>query len=335
MARSKVVLLAKRTIQEFLDDKCMTLAASVAYYGLFSLFPLLLLLIAIFSYVLQSPRVQEGVLGVVGSYLPGSQDFVAGTIQGVLRVRGSIGVVAAVTLLWSATAIFSAAATAVNLAWDIERHRPFLKQKALDILLLLGVGFFLILSLSSTAFFRFLSSVSLPVMGFRPFGDNLGWRLLSGLFPFVSTVGIFVLIYKFLPYTKVRWRDAWVGAIAAGLLFELVKNLFAWYTQNIARYNLIYGSVGTVVVLMMWIYVSAVILLLGAELSSEYSRIWRTAEDAEEKEKPAQAAVAAKPLSPTSLALYALTIAFTGLRAYLSIRAGSRRKKGRFPWSSR
>ncbi len=86
---------------------------------------------------------------------------------------------------------------------------------------------------------------------------------------------IFLTIYKYLPNTKTYWRDVWLGAIVAAALFETGKNLFLWYLESFAQYSQVYGAVASVIVLMVWTYITALILILGAELASEYARMKR------------------------------------------------------------
>lgn len=267
--RSKTILLVRRALHEFLDDKCWSLAASVAYYGFLSLFPLILLLVAVFSPILQSPELQDQLLAQVGSYLPGARNMVLDVIQGVVLARGPIGVISGLTLLWSASGIFGATSDAVNAAWGVKKARPFVKQSALNLAMVAAAGIFFFLSMSLTGAFHLLSSAASALIGAFPL--NAVWGLVGILLPFLFSLAIFLLVYKVLPNTWVSWREALVGAVVAAMLFELVKNIFAWYAQNLANYNLVYGSVGTVVVLLTWIYFSAAIMLLGAELSAQYA----------------------------------------------------------------
>ena len=89
----------------------------------------------------------------------------------------------------------------------------------------------------------------------------------------IISFSIFMAIYKFLPNTKTYWRFIWVGALLAAILFEVSKGLFLWYLENFAQFDQLYGNLASVVILMIWTYISAMILIAGAELSSEYGRI--------------------------------------------------------------
>lgn len=269
IARSKAVVLAKRTIQEFMDDNCMNLAASVAYYGFLSLFPLILFLIAVFGQMLQDPAFQERILSQAGTFLPGADEFVRETIEGVVEARGAIGALSVLTLLWSASGVFGATSQAINDAWQIKQGRPFIVQSLMNIGLAIGAGIFLLISLVMTGSFQFFAVIAAPLIRMFPF--NAFWVFVGIVVPFLSSLMIFLIIYKIFPNTKVTWKEALMGAGVAAVLFEILKSLFGWYAANLANYNAVYGSVGTVVVLLTWTYFSAAILLLGAELSSVYA----------------------------------------------------------------
>lgn len=262
--------LAKRTVRKFLDDDCMDMAASIAYYALFSIFPLLLGFIAILGLFLEPAEVQGQLLGTMAQVLPGSAEFVAENIEGVVSSRGALGVLSVVGLLWSATAIFSAVQWSLDRAWDTERERPFLKQKLLELGLMAGVGLLFLFSVAATALFRLVWQ-SLPAQVQHLEGGVL-WGVATSLLPLTFSFGIFASLYRFVPYVKVAWRDIWLGASLAAVLFETAKNVFAWYLINFANYSMIYGSLGAVIGFLFWAYISALTLLLGAELAAEYSR---------------------------------------------------------------
>ncbi|MDP2661842.1 MAG: YihY/virulence factor BrkB family protein, partial [Dehalococcoidia bacterium] len=264
-ARSKAAMLARTTILEFMDDACPNLAASVAYFGFLSLFPLVILLTAVFGQILESPSIQQQLLAQVGNYLPGSQDFMLVTIQGAVKARGPIGVLSGLTLLWSATGIFGSLSAAFKSVWDVKASRPFIQDNALNLGLAIASAVFLLVSVALTGAFHFLAAVDTPVARFFAAGVFRG--VAGFVLPFSLTVAMFLFIYKFLPNTRVTWRVAAIGATLAAILFEAAKNIFAWFLQSIGNFNAVYGSVGTVAVLLTWIYVSAMIALLGAEFS--------------------------------------------------------------------
>lgn len=132
--------LAKRAVQEFIDDDCMHMVAGIAYYAFFSLFPLLLGLIAVLGLILEPSEVQQRVVGMASQAFPSSAEVVAHSIEAAVASRSTLGVLSAVGLFWSASAIFAAARRSLNRAWDVERERPLLAQKMIELGMLGGVG---------------------------------------------------------------------------------------------------------------------------------------------------------------------------------------------------
>lgn len=273
MLNWKAVVLIRRTIEKFLEDNCTHIAAGVAYYTLFSMFPLLLAAVSILGFVLGSRELENEIIERVGSFVPTSERLVADTIRGVIRARGATGLVATLGLLWSGTAIFAAIRRSLNIAWGIKKPRPFLQQKAIELAMLLSLGGLLVISISITTGISVVRKMSASVPWVSPIDGNLIWDTLMAAVPTVFTFTTFLLLYRFGPNAVIRWRDVWLGALVAALGFEVAKNVFVWYAQNVATYNLVYGSLGTVVAFLMWAYISVIILLFGAELSVAYSQV--------------------------------------------------------------
>jgi membrane protein len=244
------------------------MAAGVAYYAILSLFPLMLGLIAVLGLFLPSETIQEELFEFFERNLPGATDVLQQNIEDVIRLRGAIGAVSLVLLFWSASAMFGAISRAINRAWDIHRDRPFHIRKLRDITMAFGTGILFALSVGATSALSILPSTDLPVLGAAA---NVGTRLLA----FLPSLAIFLLLYKFIPNTKTYWRFVWPGALLAAILFEIAKSLFVLYLDRFANYEQVYGSVGSVIALLVWIYFSAFILILGAEFSAEYGRMRR------------------------------------------------------------
>jgi membrane protein len=267
-----VIRLMIRTVKETSDDDVSHMAAGVAYYALFSLFPLLLGLIAILSFFLESKEIQTQVIELTGGFLPGSDLFVQDNLDAALGLRGALGLFSVIGMLWSGSAIFGALNRSINRAWDIHTDRPIYKGKPRQLLMALGVGLLFALSFSSATVVRTAESLSqydVPILGFLV--QQIGQILLQG-FSFILVLAIFLLIYKFMPNTKTYWKYIWPGAVLGAVLFELAKNLFILYLER-STYQNIYGSITPVIVLLLWAYVSSLIVLAGAELSSEYGRM--------------------------------------------------------------
>ena len=271
--RSRPVQLTGRVFKEMKDDDATHLAAGVAYYAIFSLFPLLLGFLAISGIVLNSPELQQQFLSFVAANLPGSEKFIVGNVGEIVRFRGALGVAAILGLFWAASAVFGAISRAVNRAWDVQQDRPFYIAKPRQIGMAFGVGFLFLLSISASSAIQFLVNQDLDIAGQKLFLDIGYLHLALRAIPWAMTFSIFLLIYRFLPNCKTYWRYVWLGAAIAAGLFEIGKNIFVWYLGSFANYEQVYGPVASVMIFLLWAYLSSLVLILGAEISSEYERM--------------------------------------------------------------
>ena len=265
--------LARRTWRELGDDHSTDLAASIAYYSVLSFFPLAIGLVSLFSFVMEADVVEIEVHRFFQTYLPGSRGILNANVEAVNNIRGVLGILSLVGLLWSASLLFGAVTRAVNRAWDIEEDRPFYIDKPRQILMALSVGPFFLISLALSSGLQFIGNEDIPILGSLAFLEHNGINALFRPVPFVFTFVIFLLIYKFTPMTPTYWRYVWPGALLAALLFEAAKSIFIFYLDHYAVYERIYGTLASVIVLLAWAYVSGFIVVIGAEVSSEYYRI--------------------------------------------------------------
>ncbi len=268
-----------RAVLAFGRDDGPTMSASIAYYALFSWFPLLLLLISLGSLVLDLSQAQRLALDLVDRYVPAAAALAHSNLDQVLWARNALGVAAGVGLMWSASGVFGAVYRAVNRAWGQWSPGSFWRRRLYALAMTLSVGLlFLATTVYSTAV-SFVRGWRVPLLGWQPFADAgvgrlVGW--LSALVPALISVAILAVIYRTMPRVRVAWREVWPGALAAGVVWEGAKQLSTWYLGNFARYSLVYGSVGAVIAFVLWSYLSAMILLLGAEFTAQYAQ-WRRA----------------------------------------------------------
>lgn len=260
--------LAVRTIKALGPDDASPLAAGIAYYSLLSLFPLILGFIALLGMILPLGSIQDELFNFFESSFPGSAAFLERNITNIIHLRSTLGVLSLVLLFWSGSSMFGAVSRAINRAWGIrfQQEPPFYKRKPRDFAIMFGIGILLILSIVTTTVFTILSGKNLPGMG-------IALSIGAGLLAFLLNLIIFLFLYRYIPYTKTSWGNIWPGALLAAMLFEIAKSLFTLYLGHFANYDVIYGPVGSVIVLLVWVYICAFILILGAELSFEYSRM--------------------------------------------------------------
>ncbi len=260
-------------IQRFGRARAAEAAASIAYYTFFSLFPLLLALIVAGSFVMESQQVQRQVLDFVAEVFPVAQQLIERNIQRVLQLRGTVGIVALVGLLWSATGALTVLIRNINLAWPEAEPRNFLEDRLMALGMVSGLAVLLVISSVSNTVLNILARFSVPIGGGLSVDETPLWTVLLGAVPRTFVFLALLGLYRWVPNTKVRWSEALWGALVAAPAGEIATNGFTWYlSSGIARYELVYGSLGTVVALMLWIYISALVTLFGAHLSAAVAR---------------------------------------------------------------
>jgi membrane protein len=263
------VLLIVRTVEGAGDHDATQRAAGVAYYAFLSVFPLLLGLIALFGFFLPSVDLQEKLLNFVGENIPGATSILEQNIAGIIESRGTMGVLSIVIFIWGASAMFGAMSLAINRAFDIHHYsRSFFIRKGSELGMVFGIGILFLLSLGASAIISIIRGVlNLPTADLLLV--NVGSRLVA----FLLILAVFLLLYKFIPNARTYWRNVWPGALLAAVLFEIARTLLVFYIENFANYQLIYGTIASIIVLLIWIYYSAFIMVLGAEFTFQYGRM--------------------------------------------------------------
>jgi membrane protein len=244
-------------------------AAATAFYALFSLFPLMLVLIAISSFFLESQQVQEQVLNLVRLTVPISPELIVTNLQEVLQQRSTVGFIGLIGLAWSATGLLTTITRNINRAWPTATARNFLQSRLIGIGMLVALIALLALSSVATTIVNVLAALEGPFSGkTSPF--NLAivpW--ITRILEFVFGLLIFMGLYRWVPNTKVLWRAAFWAGLIASISWQITTSAFALYVRSgLAQYKLIYGSLGTIVALMFWIYLNFLIIFFCAHLSA-------------------------------------------------------------------
>ena len=210
-------------------------------------------------------------------------------VRGVAGVgSGALGILGLLGMAWSGSNMFGVIRRSLNAAYDIQSSRPFVRQKLVDFGLMIALGPFFVCSVAATAGLRTARSYTQELVGASS-AVGLAWDAAVLLVPFLLSFAAFLVLYWLAPAARLGPRDVWPGALVAALLFESAKVLFSLYLENFANYDVVFGSLGAVVAFLFWVYVSANILLLGAEVASEYPRVRRGDYDLPEGPQPAKA----------------------------------------------
>lgn len=248
-------------------------AASIAYYGLFSLFPMLLFVVLIGSFFLQRSIVQQQIIEWASEAIPGSETLIAENIRQVLDWRTTFSLVALASLVWSASGVFTTLAANINRAWPEARTRNYVLNRAMGMSMAVALAAALLLSLIFTTMARLLPSLNLPLLGSTEPYETFLWKLSARTLPFLSSFLALWVMYHWVPNIKVSRLAAFIGALVTTTLGRLLTNMFTWYlSSGLNRYELVYGSLATIVALMFWAYLSSWIALFGAHLTAELTR---------------------------------------------------------------
>lgn len=258
-----VVNLLLDTYQAYNDDHCSMIAAALSYYALLSIFPLMLFLIAISSVFIPTERVTRFVVGFVSSDFPTGARLLETALQQAIQARGVITLVSVASFLWSALGVFDMLQRGINRAFRVQRPRPKWRQTIVSMAMVVSVGILFLLSFMLTTWLRL--AFHFRLMAHAPPAIDV----LTDVAGFGISVAVFALLYQYIPFGEnVKWRDILLGAVVASVLWHIAKVIFAWYITSYAALNLVYGPLGTVVAFMLWGYVTAAILLFGAELTA-------------------------------------------------------------------
>jgi membrane protein len=266
-----------QTIRSFEEERAVEAAASTAYYAIFSIFPLMIVAVTLGANILEAGEVQQQVLDAVTEAIPVSREFVARNIQRLLLLRGAVQIAALVGFLWSATGVFQTLARNINRAWPEAGRRNFLRRRLVALgIMMAGMGGLLSLSLVSTAVFNLLPQFNVHLWGDVAIYKTSLWKVLSYILPWLFSLVLFLFLYYWVPNTKVRWLESFWGALIAASAWRATTIGFAWYlSSGWANYDLVYGSLGAIVALMFWVYISSLIVLFGAHLSAAVARCKR------------------------------------------------------------
>lgn len=268
--------LLKATGREVLDDNCMSLSAAIAYSTLFSLPPLLVILVAVAGGAFGEEAVREQIAGQVGA-LVGAES--ARDIEAMIRTASEVGggsvagkVIGVLALIVGATGAFGQLQKALNRAWSVEPKAGGLKglilKRTLSFGLVLTIAFLLLVSLVLSALLAAFGDLVEAWLG-------SGMSGLMNVLDFALSFGLvtllFAAIFRWLPDVVIAWRDVWIGAAATALLFTIGKTAIGFYLGQ-SDIGSAFGAAGSVVVILVWIYYTALILLAGAEFTQVWAR---------------------------------------------------------------
>jgi YihY family inner membrane protein len=263
------------SLVKFLRENSLTVSASIAYYSLLAIFPLLFLLLAVSGLFIRRYELSGRLALVLEHFLPVKADFIMRELVGISRAYGRVSILSFLLLLWSSSGVFLPIERALNRAWEVEKQRSWWRRR--------------LLALEMAGIFGFLAMFSTLLVGTRRYTHAwLRTWVASSLLPFVefsyrtlfvaATFGItlcmFLVLFERLPNRPMALRQAFPGALLTALGWEAARSLFT-HVLPFINYRQVYGSIGVVVALMTWVYISSAIMLFGAQVSRSLYRTWK------------------------------------------------------------
>lgn len=284
------------SLHYFHENDLFTSAAAMSYFGLLTLFPALLLLLALSNQLAGGSAILSQMLTRVVQVYPGSAEFLRETVRSLSDIGPGIIITCIGVVLWAGSWVFAVIERALNRMWGTT-SRAFLHGRAMMIGMIGIVGLLLSVSVLVTSVLVALQQLAARIplralerMTLLTTVTSAFWQSVFTLVSVLVTITLFALVYRFMPNAQVSVRDCLPGAVLGGLLWELSKYVFAW-SLHYFHYDQLYGPVGAVVAVLTWGYFSSLILLFGAQLTAVFHR-----EHPAEPVKPSPADAAIAPL---------------------------------------
>jgi membrane protein len=262
--------------QRFNRVRAAEAAAAIAYYALFSLFPLLLVLTAVLGYILVNAEAPGRVVDFVIQVFPIDRKLIEDNLLQILQVRGTSGIIGLLVLSWSASGVFLTLLRNINRAWPGALIRSVLHGRLLALAMVLILTLLVILAVLGSTLLSVLSRYQIPIRGSVTIYNTVPWRIFTALIPWLSTFLVFFFLYRVGPSTRVRWPEAFWGSLFSTVAWGTTGRIFTWYlSSGLAQFELIYGSLATILILLTWIYLGATITLFGAHISAAVAQVTR------------------------------------------------------------
>jgi len=269
---TNLIKLVRETLNSFQKAEASRASAGMTYYVLFSLSPLLIVMVTIASYFVTGSQASVQITRVMTAVIPVSQSLVEQNISRIMQVRNSIGAVGLIGFLWSASNAFSILVDNINRAWPETKKRSFVQKRLLGLVIVGIIIVLLILLMLASTTYNVLSQYEFMSF-FEPNVPNLNpIPIIVNVVSWISPLLFFISLYLWVPNKKVPWKPAVWSAAFITLVWKGASLGFKWYLgSGLARYQFVYGSLSTIVVLLFWIYLSSMILFFGAHLCKTLS----------------------------------------------------------------
>lgn len=254
-------------------DLAKDMAASIAYFSFLSLFPLILGLVSIGGYFLESTELQQALHDLIVGVFPASADFVTENIASLVRLRGPAGFASLVMLMWSASKMVASLSRGINNALGLKRPYAFYLSRLRNFLLTVTVAVVVFATITVVPAIELLSGFDFSFAGER---WNAFFELVAGsVTGYAITFTMITIVYTLVPFERLPWNEKLPGILVASTAIEIGKVLFGYYYGSVSSNALIYGSVSSVIVLLLWLYFCGRSVLYGTQVIFVYRQSLR------------------------------------------------------------
>ncbi|NWJ44676.1 MAG: YihY/virulence factor BrkB family protein [Chloroflexi bacterium] len=277
----------KRGLTKFLEDQGTGWAAAIAYYALVSVFPLIIGVVVIATLIIQDDNTRKDITKSLIEAFPKADqagvninEIINNFIDTLSKAAPVLAVVSVIGTLWSGSGVLDGIMTAVNVAWDVKRdRRSFFKKAVIRFGMLIGLGILFIISTGMGFAIQIIRGLDIGILGISTNSFSLLWDTIIFIVLYLLNVAIFMVIYRLAPdrtlEKRIRWKPILLGAVIAAFLFEISKLLLTFFLTGFGgaqSYQRTYGAIAGVIIFLFYVYVSACILLIGAEIAAVATR---------------------------------------------------------------
>jgi membrane protein len=264
--------LLRRTLFASFDDGLFTIAKGAAYSALLSFFPIMATVATVLLHA-RADSVRRNMVSFLAQILPpGTQEVVLQQFRYEGKRPNTLLIVAIALSLWAASSVIKSLIDGFNAAYRVPRNRSIVAHAMVGLMLAL-LEIVPLLAASSLIIFGGTLETAVKNRIYLGAWWEVFFRAVRYAIAFVTTATLTAILYFYGPYRKQRWHKVWPGAILATVLWLIGTLVFGWYVSHMARYNVLYGSVGTAIALLIWMYVLSAIALFGCEFNAEYERM--------------------------------------------------------------
>jgi len=263
--RHRSARVARRTIGSFLEHEALQYAGSMAYFGVLSMFQLLVLGVVVLSVVVGEGQARTIVIDQVRTATPLDTAAIGAVIDAVIKARGDMTAVGLAFLVWGALGVFAALSSGISRAFTGAPRRGFIQDKILGLLLLTLTGILALASIAIGIVTGIVQRSAADRVSAVP-GGAFALSAAGIVLPFLLIFAALVLIYRLVPSQRVTFGEIWPGALVAALLWTALRAAFTYYVTDVAHYDTAFGPISAAITLLVFLYFASVVLLLGAEV---------------------------------------------------------------------